>query len=419
MKKIYSHILKTKFLLNSFLISSISLVVGFLNYFFQIISSRFLTEKEYVTLIAFLAIFSIFTAITSGFSLIVSRSISKIISEKKEAYLRVTYFQFVKYINIYLLLILIILFFFKDNFYFYFEVSDNKLIIILFILIFLNLYNSLNNSFFLGLKKFIFYSLSNLINAMFKNIVNLILLFFSFGILSGILGIAASLIATFILGVFFLREYLMVDKLISKPNNYYSKINSTWFAFILCNLGLGLMTQLDVVIAKAIFFDNADLHKFAAASVLAKAVLYLSGGIALSTFPQMSEDNYNKNFDNSLLKNSIFFSIFISVLSVIFFYIFGKSLIIFFFGKNYAGAEKYLFIYSLTLIPMSLILILEHYMMSKGKTFFIWILITITPLQVFIIYYFSESFYHIIFINFFFSSLIFLTGLFMLYKKLL
>jgi hypothetical protein len=80
LKKIYSHILKTKFLLNSFLISSISLVVGFLNYFFQIISSRFLTEKEYVTLIAFLAIFSIFTAITSGFSLIVSRSISKIIS---------------------------------------------------------------------------------------------------------------------------------------------------------------------------------------------------------------------------------------------------------------------------------------------------------------------------------------------------
>ena len=91
--------------------------------------------------------------------------------------------------------------------------------------------------------------------------------------------------------------------------------------------------------------------------------------------------------------------------------------ITFFFGDNYIGSEKYLFIYCAALIPMSLLLILEHYMMAKGKTLFIWILILFAPLQILTIYYFSENFYHIMLYTFIFSLFVLLIGLYMLIKN--
>lgn len=391
--------------------------MGLLNYFFQIVSSRYLSENEYVIFVAFLGIYSICTAPAAGLSLIVSRSVSKIISEKKEKYLGVNYLKFAKIILAYSFIFFFILYLNEDKILSYFEISDKNLILFLSLILLSHLFVTLNSSFFLGLKQFILYGISNLNIAIVKNITNFVFLFFSFGILSGVLGIASSLIITFLFGLFFLKKYFLINQFKSSGANYSLTFDKTWIPIILSNLGFGLMTQLDIAIAKVIFYGNNELHKFAAASVLAKAVLYISGGIALSTFPQMSEDNYNKNSNNDLLKKSLMLSIFISVLSIIFFYIFGNFLITFFFGDNYIGSEKYLFIYSAALIPMSLLLILEHYMMAKGKTLFIWILILLAPLQILTIYYFSENFYHIMLYTFIFSLLVLLIGLYMLIKN--
>jgi len=391
--------------------------VGLLNYFFQIVSSRYLSENEYVIFVAFLGIYSICTAPAAGLSLIVSRSVSKIISEKKEIYLGVNYFKFAEIILAYSFIFFFILYLNEDKILSYFEISDKKLILFLSFVLLSHLFVTLNSSFFLGLKQFILYGISNLNIAIVKNITNFVFLFFSFGILSGILGIASSLIITFLFGLFFLKKYFLINQFKSSRANYSLTFDKTWIPIILSNLGFGLMTQLDIAIAKVIFYGNDELHKFAAASVLAKAVLYISGGIALSTFPQMSEDNYNKKSNNDLLKKSLMLSIFISVLSIIFFYIFGNFLITFFFGNNYIGSEKYLFIYSAALIPMSLLLILEHYMMAKGKTLFIWILVLFAPLQIIIMYNFSNNFYHIMLYIFIFSLLVLLIGLYMLIVK--
>lgn len=417
MKINFKNFYKNKFIFNSLWVSSIGILVGILNYFFQIITSRFLTENDYVIFVAFMGIYAFCTAPTAGFALIISRSVSKIISEKKEEYLTTNYFQFLKYIFFSSIFFFIFLFLFKKNIISYFEIPDSQLLLFLFILFFFHLITTLNNSFFLGLQKFILFGIFNLNIALIKNIANLIFLFLSFGILSSILSIITSFVIILILSLYFLKDNLIFGKIENSLENNYSFFDKTWLPIILSNIGLGLMTQLDVAIAKLIFYENDALHKFASASVIAKSVLYLSGGIAISTFPQMTEDSFQQNSKNNLFKKSILLSMIISAICVIFFYFFGEFLINFFFGERYLGSEKFLFIYSIALIPMSLLLILEHYIMAQGKTLIIWILILIAPLHIFVTYKFSENFYHIMFFTFAFSTLVLLIGLLILKKK--
>jgi O-antigen/teichoic acid export membrane protein len=175
------------------------------------------------------------------------------------------------------------------------------------------------------------------------------------------------------------------------------------------------MTQLDMLLVNY-FFPAHEAGLYAAASILGKAVLYLPGGIALALFPMVAENHARDEESSHLLLQALGLTLILCGIGATLYFLGGEWFVQLMYGEKYREAGKLLRFYGFSILPMSIVMVMEYYLIAKGRVLFAYLFMLIAPLQVVAVYYFHASLFSIIAIMAIFGVLVVIIGLALLWR---
>lgn len=132
------------------------------------------------------------------------------------------------------------------------------------------------------------------------------------------------------------------------------------------NLGFVLLTQSDMALV-ARHFTPEVTGVYAYAAILAKAVMYIPGAIALAMFPMASEERA-LNKQGGLLLKSMAMTFCLSGAAALFLGLFPEAVLSVTFGPRAAGASELLRCLSAAMLPMALLMVMMNYLVARGET---------------------------------------------------
>ncbi|WP_461257612.1 oligosaccharide flippase family protein, partial [Treponema sp. R80B11-R83G3] len=113
-----------------------------------------------------------------------------------------------------------------------------------------------------------------------------------------------------------------------------------WITFLV-NVGMTVFTNIDVIIVKHYFTDEATGF-YSVASILGKMILYISGSIVLVMFPFITEASVKKGDVNKILKKALLYGGGLSVLCTLGLNVLTKQVIFILFGGKYMDSAIYI-----------------------------------------------------------------------------
>ena len=150
------------------------------------------------------------------------------------------------------------------------------------------------------------------------------------------------------------------------------------------------MTQMDMVLVKY-YFTEQEAGYYAAASILGKAMMYLSGAISLALFPIAAEEHSRGKDSAGLLFQAVGLTILVCIVGALFYFIFGEWIITLLYGESYESAGKILKYFGIAIAPMGVIIVAEHYLIARGRVLFVYLFIVMAPLQFMMVALFHNS----------------------------
>jgi O-antigen/teichoic acid export membrane protein len=165
------------------------------------------------------------------------------------------------------------------------------------------------------------------------------------------------------------------------------------------------------------FFPAQDAGLYAAAAVLGKAVLYLPGGIALALFPMVVEQHARRQETRSLFLQALLLVGLVCTAGATFYLVAGRWLVQLLYGAQYAEAGELLRYYGFAILPMTLVMVAEYFLIAKGRILFAYIFVIIAPLQTIAVYLWHDSLVVVIGIMGGFGALLACLGLALLWPR--
>ena len=415
MKVLIKSIFKQNFFRSSLLLVSTGIFGGILGYIFQILMGRYLSVSDYAIFIALMAKLYVFAAPLSTINLLLTRKISsfKVDNEfNKIAYLFST-------CNLYSLLIISFFFFaaflFKDSLINFLKINSlTELIIILFI-VFVSVFQSLSNSILQGFMSFKFYAFIGIVTVLLKIFLALLAVNLGYGLIGVLFSV---FLASFFGYLISLKQNLrLLPPLIQKQKfNFNSIFSSSWQVF-LANIMFVYFSQIDILVVDY-FFNNTDKSVFFVAAIIGKAAMYLPAGISTAIFPMTAEKNSKRESKFNIFLQGLTLTAFLGFASAIFFYFLSEEIIMFFYGIEYQESINILKFYGIAMIPISLIHVIEHFLIATGKVLFVYLLLLIAPLQLVLISHYHSSFLEILIAVYSSLSIVAIVGIIMVFINL-
>jgi len=154
---------------------------------------------------------------------------------------------------------------------------------------------------------------------------------------------------------------------------------------------LSAIYSLDIFLVKH-FFSAEAAGQYAALSLFGKVIFFGATSIGLVMFPKVSEMNYKDRKKMSIIfRESILFTLLISAIITIVYFLLSKPIVNLVFGPNYAGAIPLLGLFGIfmSLVSLSYICILNK--LAIGKKKFILNLLAAVILEILLICFFHGS----------------------------
>lgn len=239
---------------------------------------------------------------------------------------------------------------------------------------------TITNGFLQGLQKFFFISAVSVSAVLVKIVVALALISIGMGVIGAVGGLFFSNVFIVVAGIFWVSK---ATKLVSA--NLAATVTdpivpkTPIISVILSNIAVIGVCQGDVILVNNFLFPE-QAGFYAAAAVLGKAALYLPAGVAFVLYPLVASNDVKKQSSNNYLYLSILLALAGCLgISITYFFI-GYRLIEFFYGPAYTSAGEILCWYGFAFMPVSLVVVLENFMIARGKVVFGWVLLIIGPL---------------------------------------
>lgn len=166
---------------------------------------------------------------------------------------------------------------------------------------------------------------------------------------------------------------------------------------LIANLAFAIMTQIDMVLVKH-YFDAHQAGIYAAASVLGKAVMYLPGAIAIAMFPMVAENQSRAQSSAHLFLSAMAFTAALSGAGALFYFLFSEEIIAMLYGQNYQGADELLRYYGLAMLPMTLVMVAEYFLIAKGRVIFAYLMMVAIPFVLLAAYAFHDDLMDMVYI---------------------
>jgi len=396
----------------SFLLFSVSILSGVLGYAFQVLMGRMLGLNEYGLFVAIMALFSIMAVPLGTIGMLASRQVSKFRSLNEYGNIKFFYFFIQRKAMIVGVVLFCVYIFISPSIQNYLKSEYLLPIILLGVTLFTALFQYINNAFLQGLQLFGWLSSSTIIFILFKIIFATFFVWLGYGLIGAINGVIISWALAALVVYFGLLRIFPIESCNSCPQIKLPLGSS--FTVLLANASFAIMTQIDIVLVNYYFLEN-DVGLYAAASILAKAVLYLPSGIALAIFPMTAENHEQNKSSSHLLKQAVVLTSVLCGVGASIYLIFSDAIISMLYGDAYLGAGDILKYFGFAMLPMAIVMVVENYLIAKGTVIFAYIFVLIAPLQILAIYYFHDSLITVVGIVALFGLLLVTLGIAMLW----
>jgi O-antigen/teichoic acid export membrane protein len=361
-----------------------TLATGLMGYAYQVLIGRMLSPAEFALFSAVMAFWMFFGSPLGAMLMLVSRRVSNLCARDHSEVLIDLYKKSHAYLAVGGVVSISVLALFAPTVQLYLKSPDQSPVWQFGLLLVLSPFLIINNAFFQGLKNFIQLGATGFVGVLIKMGISAWLIFLGFGVSGALGGVVLSTLLVWIYGV------IRISGRLPRNNIPHSSLIEPFpiasiMPVLIANIAFVAMTQLDMVLVNYYFApDQAGLY--AAASVLGKAVLYLPGGLVFALFPLVAENHAKNKASAHLLLQAVAATATCCGLAALFYWIFGEWLIHVLYGPAYAGAGELLRWYGLAILPMTLVMVAEYFLIAQGKVLFAWLFLAMAPLQVLVIH---------------------------------
>lgn len=413
--KLKELILHNRFLRFGFLLTALQISGGALGYFYQILMGRLLLPVEFALFSSVMALVMFTSAPLSAMSMLIVRRISALKAHNSLLFLRSIFFQINKILFIIGIFVFFLFWIAKPYLQHYLKVDDSSVIDLFSVIVLFSIFHIAVLAFFQGLQRFIFLGVLGLSGVFCKILI-------SFGLIKSGLGVEGALFGVFlaIVLIYLIATTVLLCSLPPQITHKDFVVNFSTVKRIIPVLvaatTFSALTQLDMAIVNW-YFDSSEAGLYAAASVLGKAVLYLPGGLILVLFPMVSENHAKGTESFGVLRQAVITTILVCGFISLLYWLYGDLIIAIFYGEGYKGAGKILSWYGISILPLAVILVAEHYLIARGRTLFAWLFLFILPVELTAIYFWHSEIWMILLIMGGFGLLLAIVGCLLIWRS--
>lgn len=360
---------------------------GLLGYVFQILMGRMLSVADYGLFIAMIALLAVVSVPISTVSMLVSRRASEYRAKQEPEKIAAMFWwvngRVLRSALIMVLLVLPFSSYLKD----YAHLESLAPILVLLLVAVAMLFLPLNIAFLQAQQNFLWIAFANVGIHGFKILFCVAFVFAGFKLLGALMGVLFASIALWVMTYFPLRPAVEIALENRRPETYFSLISA--LPVLVANLAFVVMTQLDLLLVNH-YFDSQHAGVYAAAAILGKAVMYLPGAIIIAMFPMVAENESHSRSSAHLFINAIVLTVGFSGLGALLYYLFAEEIISLLYGQKYQGAAEVLKYYGFAMLPMSIIMVAEHFLIAKGRVIFGYVMMLGIPFVLYAAHIYNE-----------------------------
>jgi O-antigen/teichoic acid export membrane protein len=351
---------------------------GFLGYVFQVLMGRMLSPQEFSLFASAMSIFTVSAAAQGALLMIVSRRVSEYRFYNDSDKISHFYWWIWTRVGVFGLAVAFITFSIGPRVKSFLSAPTIYVVYLLGLLVFLAFFTSINNAFFMGLQRFSWLSIYSTLGVLLKILFSVILVWLGYGVVGALTGTILAVIVGGLCSYLPLRRHLVGNRAKSFKADHLSIRPA--IPVLIANISFAAMTQLDIVIVN-FYFPAHEAGIYAAASILGKAVLYISGGVSLSLFPMAVESHVSGQKNWQLLTHAVTLTSILSGLGALFYFFFGQNIVVLLFSSNYRESGEILELYGFAIFPMSIAMVAEHFLIAQGRVLFAYLFLIVAPLQ--------------------------------------
>lgn len=394
-----------------------SFFINGLNYLFNLLMGRFLSVSDYgilISLISFIVLLTVFqTALANLFTKFAAAFSARREKEMELAFISYGFKTSMLIAAAFVVFLLLI--FIPLSAFLKISITNPFFLLLTFMSICLSLLFAFPVGIFQGQLKFLKLTLINILGAASKIIFGLVFILSGFGVLGGLLAVTFSFFIPYVVSMsFFAGAIVKAKKTASLP--FFEDFKKTSMPFLLASFAVTILQSTDVIFARH-FLSPIDAGKFAALSLMGKAIFYITSPIYMVFFPVI----IHKKEKHENTKSTLFLAGGIIFLCNMFFagiYTLFPGFIIklFFPSAVYQSLSPVLGLYSLFISVLSVAFLLHNYFLSIGKTNIYRINWVAALLFIGLVVFLHDSIFHLV-LSLLLSSLLLLVLLFVYYFR--
>jgi len=369
---------------SGFILTVANVLTGLLGYVYQVAMGRMLTPAEFALFSAIMALSAVFSSPLGALFMVASRQVSTFRVQNRLFEIRQFYWKLNRLVFAGCVVGLMALYFAKGSLQAYLKSSQELNIWAGGVLVVFSAFMLLNNAFYQGMQRFGWLGGNAVLGVLLKIILSVLLISFGFGVVGALGGAVLSAMLICLLGMVLHAAWLTSDG----KSVEVSHTQIQWRSIVpvlIATISFAAMTQLDMVLVNR-FFPASEAGIYAAASVLGKAVLYLPGGLVMALFPLVAENHANQQESAHIMIQAVAVTAGVCGMVAVGYWLVGDWLILLLYGPSYQEAGALLRLYGIAILPMTLVMVAEHFLIAKGRVLFAWLFLAMAPVQIFAIY---------------------------------
>ena len=406
---------RNQFLHFGSLLTVLHIFGGALGYVYQIVMGRILHPAEFALFSAIMALFMFMSAPMGAMSMLIVRKVSALKAHESLNLFKSLFFRVNKLLLFFGFAVVILFWFGGSYFQRYLKVeSMTPIFLFAFILIFSFFIIALM-AFIQGTQRFTLLGSLGVLGVLGKLLIGAGLVELGFGVEGALLGVLLAMVLIYMTGIPILFKSLP-PQISHRSLHLNLPFLKRAMPVLIAATTFAAMTQLDMTLVNW-YFSPKEAGLYAAASVLGKAVLYLPGGLILVLFPMVSEGHAKGENSFKLFRQAVLVTIVACGAITALYWFFGDLIISILYGENYKGAGAILRWYGLAILPLTVVVIAEQYLIAKGQVLFAWIFLLMLPMQLLAIHIWHSEVWMILTIMGFFGFLLALIGCGLMWRE--
>lgn len=343
-------------------------VAGVLTYGLQIAMARLLTIEEYGLFAALLGMFNLTAVPLTAALVAVTGALSRARGERNVAAISSISLRAARELTFAIGILVGIGILFAGHIAGMLNAASIAWVLLIWLAIGANAASSLGLAVLQGLQRFTGFGALTVANAALRLVVCGVAVVAGLGVGGAVAGFAVAVLAGGLIGASILRQVVRAGQ----RNIHQSALLTTRHALVLTisNLAFVAMTQFDFILARA-FLSAEQASEYAAASVLAKSVLWLPVGIVVALFPMVASEAAARRSSRQLLRQGLLMAAVASGALAVALAVGAGFWIRLLYGPSFASAAPYLMWLSLAYLPMAIVLVVDNHQLALHRARFI------------------------------------------------